>query len=181
MARFGKRDAEAGMHLDPELESEAEVGATAMESVGSEPEVSAPADSAPAASAPAASAAAASRSVVFQPESLGDDDGSEAEGAVAFVPGAAPVQANAPEMTWSVGAPPVRSALAPRTPLQERMAEIAEKHKDGPIEDMTAPIREALAAHGRDVPDDWILAIAEGLRQHGLMPLNFGGPGPVPR
>ncbi len=61
------------------------------------------------------------------------------------------------------------------------MAQIAEEHKDGPIEDMTAPIREALVAHGRDVPDDWILTIAEGLRRHGPILPDYRGPGPAPQ
>ena len=96
--------------------------------------------------------------------------------APATAPGAAPAPA-VPALEWAVKVPPPRPALAPRTAMQEKMAEIAEKHKDGPISDMAGPIRDALAAHGREVPDDWIVAIAEGLRQHGPISLNLGGPG----
>lgn len=72
--------------------------------------------------------------------------------------------------------PAARAEDDRRTPLQIQLAEITEKHKDDPIEEMIGPIREALVAHGRDVPDDWIVAIAEGLRRHGPTPLNLGGP-----
>jgi hypothetical protein len=68
-----------------------------------------------------------------------------------------------------------------RTPLQVQLAEITEKHRDGPVEAMVPAMRDALSAAGRDVPDDWILAIAESLREKGPTPLNFGGPGSAPR
>jgi hypothetical protein len=117
--------------------------------------------------------------VIFQPGPPIDDwDAAED---VPLGAGAEPAAGRAPALEWAMKARPVRPKAAPRTALQEKMAEIAEKHKDGPVEDMTGPIREALAANGRDVPDDWILAIAEGLRQHGPIALNLGGPGSTTR
>jgi hypothetical protein len=78
----------------------------------------------------------------------------------------------------SVALPPAATGENDRrTPLQKHLAEITEQYKDEPIEEMTGPIREALMATGREIPDDWILAIAEGLRVHGPMPLNLDGPG----
>jgi len=115
---------------------------------------------------------AVSASVVFLPEPEGEDQGDD--------PGTARATETAPALEWTIKARPLRPEPLPRTALQEKMAEIAEKHKDGPIEDMTGPIRDALAADGREVPGDWILAIAEGLRQHGPISLNLGGPGRVP-
>jgi hypothetical protein len=67
-----------------------------------------------------------------------------------------------------------------RTPLQVQLADITEKHKDGPVEAMVPAMREALSAAGRDVPDDWILAIAESLRRNGPTPVSFGGPASAP-
>jgi hypothetical protein len=57
-----------------------------------------------------------------------------------------------------------------RTPLQIQLAQITEKHKNDPAEAMVPAMRDALSAAGRDVPDDWILAIAESLRTKGPTP-----------
>ena len=122
---------------------------------------------------PVVSAPVVSASVVFLPEPEGEDQGDD--------PGTAPPAESAPALEWTITARPLRPEPLPLTALQETMAKIAEKHKGGPIEDMTGPIRDALAADGREVPDDWILAIAEGLRRHGPISLNLGGPGGVAR
>jgi hypothetical protein len=105
--------------------------------------------------------------VVFHPEPLeppkakgkgaGKDKGAAARGAA---PAKAP--------------PPAEHER--RTPLQIQLAEITEKYKDDPIEAMVPAMRDALSASGRDVPDDWILAIAEGLRRDGPTEANARGP-----
>lgn len=177
MARFGKRGADAESHAEPELGSElaAEPEADTDGAVIPVPDVPAPPTPVPAIPSPAIAPPPVSASVVFHPEPLGDGD-DEALGVGPIVPGADPALATAAELEWTIvarTAPPVAVA---RTALQETMAEIAEKHKDGPIEGMLAPIRAALAAHGREIPEEWILAIAEGLRHHGPISLNLGGP-----
>jgi hypothetical protein len=122
------------------------------------------------------------RPVLFQPEPLaGDVLGGDVKAGKKASRAKASAPAKAKRKATGTPPAPARAAAGPRTPLQEKMAEIAKKHKDGPIEDMTGPIREALAAHGRTVPDDWILAIAEGLRQHGPISLNLGPPDSAPR
>ena len=182
MARFGKRGADAESHeesgLDPELQLEPE--ADAGPKAGAEataitvPDVPVPDVPVPDVPVPDVPVPAVTTSVVFHPEPL-EDDAEEALGVVKIGPVADPALATAVEQEWTIVARTAPAANATRTALQEKMAEIAKKHKNGPIEDMTAPIRAALAAHGREVPDDWILAIAEGLRQHGPISLNLGG------
>jgi len=186
MAWFGKRDAEAGtpqgagdepgagvVSEDAADESAVAEGA-GTEDVAADGGVAGDVATTPVATAPAVSAA-----VVFQPGP--PIDGWHEAVDAPLGAGGEPAAGGAPALEWAIKANPLRPKGAPRTPLQEAVAEIAEKHKDGPVEDMAGPIREALAAHGREVPDDWILAIAEGLRQHGPISLNLGGPGPVPR
>lgn len=182
MARFGKRDADAETHAEPELgsEVEAELDAGADETVIPVPDVPAPPTLVTAIPSPAMAPPPVSTSVVFHPEPL-DDDAEEALGVGPIVPAGDPALAKAADLEWTIVARTAPPVAAPRTALQETMAAIAEKHKDGPVEDMLAPIRAALAAHGREVPEEWIRAIAEGLRKQGPVSLNLGGLGsPAP-
>lgn len=120
------------------------------------------------ADAEAASPETEVRRVVFEPEPL--------VGAAAKERKVKPDDTAALDVEWAIVARSAPAPAARRTPLQAQLAAILKKHKDGPIEDLAASIREALNASGREVPDDWILAIAEGLRRNGPTELYYDGP-----
>ena len=121
----------------------------------------------------APSAQAAVRAVVFEPEPL---DENAAPGKQAGRGRVVPDRHPAPDLEWVIVARTAPVAAVSRSALQTQFAEITEKFKDAPIEHMIPAMREALEARGREVPEDWILAIAEGLRRNGPTTLNLDGP-----
>ncbi len=66
-----------------------------------------------------------------------------------------------------------KPAAKPAT-LREEIALIGEEYGEAPIEEMVAEVKKALAAHGQDVPDEWVTSIVEGLRSHGQTEINLG-------